>query len=258
MKLLIIGLIAATLSACGGGSSDTGPAPAVTPAAPAAQAKPVPTVALTFDYYGSTYAKAYPLLKTRGLIGTFFVDPDTVDNGQATTDQLSEMRASGWSIQGYSGVNMVNLTGTEALARMNHMKAAMSAKGFDITAIAPASRAWNQQLRDLAAGTFTAVRSNIDTSAWQSYPVADPLYPKLGATVSLNSNDSAASMGAQLDSLEAGTGLWVVVVHKVGDDADPAFSIQSAAFAGFLDRLAADVRAGKVRVTTFEKSLTAN
>lgn len=259
MKTIITLIIAAALTACGGGGSDATPAPVAAPVVPTVPAKPIPTVAITFDYYGSTYTNAYPMLRDRGLQATFFVDPDTVDNGQATTAQLNEMRSNGWSIQGYTGVNMVNLlaaSGPNAVVgRLNGMKATMSAKGFDITAIAPASRAWNQQLRDLTQGIFTSVRANIDTTAWQSYPIADPLYVTKGATPSLSSTDTSTSMRAQLDSLEAGSGLWVIVVHKVGDDADPAFSIKSAELKGFLDRLAADAKAGKVRVAKFENAI---
>lgn len=258
MKTIITLIIAAALTACGGGGGSEPQAAPVQPAAPA-PAKPIPTVALTFDYYGSTYASVYPMMRERGLPGTFFVDPDTIDNGQATTAQLTEMRTNGWSIQGYTGLNMANLlaaSGPNAvLARLNSMKTTAASKGFDITAIAPASRAWNQQLRDLTAGIFTSVRANIDTTSWQSYPIADPLYVTKGATPSLSSTDTATSLGAQLDSLETGAGLWVVVVHKVGDDSDPAFSIRAAEMRGFLDRLAADAKAGKVRVATFDAAL---
>lgn len=261
MKTILTLIIAAALTACGGGGGGSEPqaAPVVTAAPVQPAAKPIPTVALTFDYYGSTYTSVYPMMLERGLPGTFFVDPDTIDNGQATTGQLTEMRSSGWGIQGYTGLNMANLlaaSGPNAVVgRLNSMKATMAAKGFDITAIAPASRAWNQQLRDLTQGIFTSVRANIDTTAWQSYPVVDPLYVIKGATPSLSSTDTAASLGAQLDNLETGAGLWVVVVHKVGDDQDPAFSIKAAEMRGFLDRLAADAKSGKVRVTTFDAAL---
>lgn len=276
-KLALPTILFIALAGCGGGGDAPVAQPTIPPttpvapvappiaqpivpvAAPVAQTEPVPTVALTFDYYGSTYRTAFPMLRARGLIGTFFVDPGTVDNGESTTAELSEMRSAGWSIQAYSGVNMANLladSGPNAvIARLNNIKATMAAKGFDISSIAPVSRAWNSQLRDLTAGIFSGVRANNDTSAWQSYPVIDPMLFTKGGTASLSGADTVASLGEQIDSLQASRGLWIVVVHKVGDDADPVFSVKSAVMAGFLDRLAADAKAGKVRVVTFEKAL---
>jgi len=199
------------------------------------------------------------MLRDRGLVGTFFVDPDQIDNGQSTAEQLKDMRGNGWSIQAYSGVNMADLLAdygpNAVVGRLNHLKSGMAAKGLNAVSLAPTSRSWNTQLRDLTAGIFSAVRANHDTSTWQSYPIADPLFVKQGATASLSSADTVASLNSQLDALQASKGLWVVVVHKVGDDADPAFSVRSDVLAGFLDRLVLDSKAGKVRVATFESAL---
>lgn len=260
MKTLIASISFSLLTACGGGggASTSASQPAAPITAPAATA-PIATVALTFDYYGSTYSSAYPMMKARGLVGTFFIAPEMIDNGQSTTEQLKEMAANGWEIGAYSNVNMPDLLAASganaALAKLNQIKATMAAKGFTANSLAPTSRAWNPLLRDLSAGIFGAVRANVVTTEWQSYPIPDPLYVAKGATASLSSADTAESLAAQLKSVQANNGLWVIVVHKVGDDADPIYSIKSEVMAAFLDKLAQEKAAGRVRVTTFEKSI---
>jgi peptidoglycan/xylan/chitin deacetylase (PgdA/CDA1 family) len=116
---------------------------------------PIPVVALTFDNRKTTPAAAFEIMRARGLVGTFFVNPDTVNNTGVTSSQLQKMAAAGWSIQGYSGGNMVNLLENygerAARDRLQQVKKAMTALGFPITAIAPAQRSWNTKLSNLAA-----------------------------------------------------------------------------------------------------------
>jgi hypothetical protein len=219
---------------------------------------PMPTVALTFDMHSTTATLAYPILKARSITGTYFNDPFYIDNGQATTAQLQAMQTDGWSIQGYSGNNMVTLLtdfGAQAATdRMNEIKTDMASKGFNITILAPAQRSWNPTLRNLASGIFTHVRTVGGTvEHWQIQPVPDLLFVNDGATTSLSdNNDTISSLSAQLLSLQKSGGIWIPVIHKVGDDADPAYSINTAAFTAFSDLLRAEVLAGRLRIVNFE------
>ncbi len=84
----------------------------------------------------------------------------------------------------------------------------------------------------------------------QPYPFPDPLYVNQGGSGSLSDDDTAQSLGAQLKALKEG--IWIVVVHKVGDDSDPVYSVKEAVFASFCDALAAEVKSGRVRVVTLQ------
>lgn len=225
------------LSACGGGGESPGSPPIV---------QAVPVIALTFDEHSP--AVALSIMRPRGLVGTHFATPEIADAAL-----LAELRSAGWSIQGYSGANMLDLmaSGGEvaARARLAEVKRGMAAKGFNITALAPTSRAWNAQLRNLAADYYELVRVASDTEP-QPFPFPDPLYVQHGGTTSLSSADTAGSLSAQLEHLHLVGGAWIVVIHKVGDDGDPVFSISAAVFSAFCDQIAAEVLAGKLRVVT--------
>ncbi|MBP8972346.1 MAG: polysaccharide deacetylase family protein [Anaerolineae bacterium] len=63
-------------------------------------------VILTFDDgYADAYAQAFPLLREAGMVGTFFVVTEWLDNGQAgylTWGQAREMAAAGMAIESHS------------------------------------------------------------------------------------------------------------------------------------------------------------
>ena len=222
-----------------------------------------PTIALTFDVYSTTYTVAYPIMKKYGLVGTFFNDPAYIDDRKlpdyATSEQLHELKDNGWSIQGYTSVDMIKLINAEgpraALAKLIDVKSGMHRLGFTIETIAPASRNWDYRLRELSQSIYTNVRANKAVGKWQSYPIPDALNVQHGATVSLNGSDTFDSLGAQLDSLEASGGMWAAVIHKVGDESDPQMSVPADVFEAFCARIAADVAAGKLRAATFEEAL---
>ena len=67
---------------------------------------PARPVILTFDDgYADAYAHAFPLLREAGMVGTFFVITEWLDNGQAgylTWDQVREMAAADMAIESHS------------------------------------------------------------------------------------------------------------------------------------------------------------
>ncbi|MCL4238995.1 MAG: polysaccharide deacetylase family protein [Anaerolineae bacterium] len=67
---------------------------------------PARPVILTFDDgYADAYTQAFPLLREAGMVGTFFVVTEWLDNRQAgylTWDQAREMAAAGMAIESHS------------------------------------------------------------------------------------------------------------------------------------------------------------
>lgn len=221
-------------------------------------ASAVPTVILTFDYYVEAYLNAFPIMQRHGLVGTWFVDPFTVDYGSPalpTSAQLREMVSAGWEIGGYPRYNMVSLLNaagsTAAKEHLQWVHDTLVAKGFAPTSFAPNQRSWNASLRNLAQGIFSAVRVADNFSTLQAQPAPDMLYVKDGGSNSLSAVDTAASLIAQLDALQATSSAWIVVAHKVGAANDPNYSVDAAVFEAFCADIARRRDAGLLRVVPF-------
>lgn len=216
------------------------------------------TVAITFDYYPEAYTVAFPLMLQAGIVGTYFVDPDTV--GQSfgpTRDNLTILKMSGWTIGAYSGINMVDaLTNNRnvAMDRLIHIKQRFVDLGFPVRSLAPNQRAWDMRLRNIAVGLFDRVRVAADVGP-QGLPLPDPLYIRYGCTPSLSGRDTVASINSQIDGFLAGEGdLWPIVVHKVrqaGDD----YTVTVDVFNALLTRLAQERAGGTIRIVGFDDIL---
>ncbi len=213
----------------------------------------LPAIALTFDEHPTTYSAVFPIMRSRGLVGTFFVSPNTLENGTLAKHQLREMEHAGWSIQAYSGDDMVKFLvshGSAATrARLIEIRDRMQAHGFSVTALAAGGCQWNDELRDLAKGIFNTVR--VATGGIpQEYPFSDPLYVKNGATGSLSGNDTVEGLTAMLDSHRLPKHVKIFMFHKIGDNDDPMYSIPLDTFSSFSDHLARKVADRQVRVIT--------
>jgi hypothetical protein len=103
----------------------------------------------------------------------------------------------------------------------------MRAIGFDVKTVAAASRKWNNDLRNLAAGIFDNVR--VAYLGDQPDPILDQLNVAFGGTLSLSAADTPEALTADLAVHKRKGGLWTVIFHKVGDDSDPVSSRQKSA-----------------------------
>ena len=76
---------------------------------------PLHSVLLTFDDgYEDAYTNAFPILKKYGLVGTFFVVTDWIDQGRSgylTWAQVQEMARAGMSIEAHSRTHEVLILG---------------------------------------------------------------------------------------------------------------------------------------------------
>jgi hypothetical protein len=183
-----------------------------------------------------------------------FVEPDQIDATLA--GELRELQAAGWTVGAYSGVNMRNLSDTQgagaALDKLKALSAGMAQKGFATSVLAPNQRAWGVDLAEQARGIFALVRVCGDFRAFEDWPIPAPLYMDRGGTPSLSASDTVKSLQDTLSLLIADGGLWVVVIHKVGDD-DPAYSVKTDVLRGFLDAVVRERDAGRIMVITLGK-----
>lgn len=229
----------------------------------------IPTIAITFDVYDTTYSNALWDMVSKGIPGTFFADCDKIGTaGNPSKDNLILMAANGWEIGARvyrtiagAEANMVavwlNNRGV-ACDRLMAQKTAMHNLGFDIKSIAASQRQWSPQLRGVASHLFENVRvaNNVTTPpTFQAYPIPDPLYVQNGGTNSWGGSDTVASLSAQLDGLIANGGLWIPIIHRVDTTGDPAFTVQTSVFQGFTSYLQSKIAAGQVRAVTFRDAV---
>lgn len=213
------------------------------------------TVAITFDYWPDAFTVASPLMLARGLLGTWFVSPDTIDTSLGIQrDHLTQLKMSGWTIGAYSDDNMVdlfNLDRNAAMDRLASIKAQFRAKGFEVQSLAPNQRAWNERLRNVCVGLFERVRVALLDEP-QSLPVEDSLWINKGGVPSLDNGTTSASVNGRIDDFLAGSGeLLHFVVHKIGDGTGD-FEVPLAAFTALLDRLEAERDAGTIQVIGYD------
>lgn len=80
---------------------------------------PQHSVLLTFDDgYADAYTNAFPILKKYGLVGTFFVVTDWIDQGRSgylTWAQVQEMAHAGMSIEAHSRTHEVLMLGVNSV-----------------------------------------------------------------------------------------------------------------------------------------------
>ncbi len=233
----------------------------------------LPRVVFTFDEHKEAATEAWGVMNPHGLMGTYYVTPSLVDtaNGPAKSSLLA-MKQVGWGIELYSGSyspsagvywNMVQLEASNRITANDYLiglKNSMQTLGLPVKSIAPNQRAWNLKLRNMMVNVFDAVRVVDNSAAYQSVPVADPLWVKDGGTASLSSTDTVASLSTQVDSLIAAGNdkLLVFVIHRVSDDGlQPTLTVnKSTVFAGLCSKVGAEIAAGNLApAIPFERAI---
>lgn len=216
----------------------------------------LPKVAITFDYYADVFSTAFPMMQNLGIVGTYFVDPDTIGAiGGPDRDNLTVLKMFGWTIGAYTGINMVeamNNNRNTAMDKLVSIRRKMIDFGFPARSLAPNQRAWDSRLCNVSAGMFERIRV-ADNFVPQPIPVPDPLWIKNGGTPSLGINDTAVSLNADVDSFlsQPVPGLWSVVAHKVGAVPD-AYTVETSVFSAFLNRLATEKSAGRISIVGYD------
>jgi peptidoglycan/xylan/chitin deacetylase (PgdA/CDA1 family) len=225
-----------------------------------AHCEPLPTIALTFDHYRSTYDVAFPIMKRHGLVGTYYVEARFIDAGipvGTTSDELREMQHAGWEIGAYSAVSLypIERDQGEAAARdvLTNISNKMAAKGFPATSLAAAGRAWSKPLVDISEPLFGNVRV-IELRGRQG-KIENPHYVRNGWMPTLSAADTAQSLERMVSDLISKGGLQTVVIHEVGNESNPGNSVSSEAFGALCSVLAKQRDQGRLIATTFSAAV---
>ena len=117
---------------------------------------PAKPIVLTFDDgYDDAYTNAFPLLRERGLIGTFFVTVNLVGNpGYLTWDQVRTLADSGMDVQSHAmdHISMAKLTGGALFAQLAESRRILSERtGTDVRFFAYPCGEFNDATRAVAA-----------------------------------------------------------------------------------------------------------
>jgi hypothetical protein len=225
-------------------------------------------LALTFDYYPEVVT-ARDIMTAKGInTATYYAWYPNIVTGIPIGDQVSAsdlrlMKRLGWEIGGYTNENMITRikkSRNDAYGFLRDLADGMDGKGFRADTIAPNQRAWNTSLADLARDWFKGVRVADVITAFQQYPIEDPLYVRGGAANSWgygtnDGSDSPAVILARIDNLIADGGLGIEVVHKVGSVGDP-MTFTTADFAAVMSGIASRVSTGRLQLVTMTQALT--
>ena len=203
-----------------------------------AHCEQIPTIAITFDHYRTTYDVAFPIMKKYGLVGTFYVDPQFIDAKDGPTSaELREMQNAGWEIGVYSGFPLDRyLAQGDDVARkfIAGIYFKMLTKGFAVKSFAPSGRLWSAKLAGMASPFFDTVRYG-------------------GTRPSLSAADTQDTLRSAVSAMVAQERPQPIVVHKVSDDSDPNFSVGVAAFESLCAALASERDGGRIKIETFSK-----
>jgi hypothetical protein len=204
-----------------------------------------------FDVYVTTITEGETMMDAHGIVSTFFVYFETLDTSSSypTTAQLKKFRSKGHEIGAYSGgyddgtpsgcdlrqlsqktkkINGVDVNIGLRLARdrLLAIKASAVAKGFNPESLAPYRRAWSEPLGYITEGIFENVRA-VDDHVLQPLPVPNRHYVSKGGAPSLDNADTAETIIAQIENLCVNGGIYFMVIHQIGVDSDPNYSVQN-------------------------------
>jgi peptidoglycan/xylan/chitin deacetylase (PgdA/CDA1 family) len=117
---------------------------------------PAKPIVLTFDDgYDDAYTNASPLLRERGLVGTFFVTVNLVGNpGYMNWDQVRTLAKSGMDVQSHAmdHISMAKLTGGALFAQLAESRRILSERtGTDVRFLAYPCGEFNDATRTVAA-----------------------------------------------------------------------------------------------------------
>jgi len=107
------------------------------------------------DGYDDAYTNAFPLLRERGLVGTFFVTVNLVGNpGYLTWDHVRTLAKSGMDVQSHAmdHISMAKLTGGALFAQLAESRRILSERtGTDVRFFAYPCGEFNDATRAVAA-----------------------------------------------------------------------------------------------------------
>jgi peptidoglycan/xylan/chitin deacetylase (PgdA/CDA1 family) len=117
---------------------------------------PAKPIVLTFDDgYDDAYTNAFPLLRERGLVGTFFVTVNLVGNpGYMNWDHVRTLADSGMDVQSHAmdHISMAKLTGGALFAQLAESRRILSERtGTDVRFLAYPCGEFNDATRTVAA-----------------------------------------------------------------------------------------------------------
>jgi peptidoglycan/xylan/chitin deacetylase (PgdA/CDA1 family) len=224
-----------------------------------AHCEPLPTIAITFDHYRSTYDVAFPIMKRYGIAATFFVDPRFVDaNGGPTSVELREMQRAGWEIGAYSGWSLYRryVDAGERAARddLANIFVSLALKGFPAVSLAPASRAWSEELGIISRRYFDNVRV-IDLNYLPQHAIVDSHFIRDGWTPTLSAADTPETLREMVRKLIAEGGLKTIVIHEVGNDSNPGNSVTKEALEAMCRTIASERVESRLLTATFDEAV---
>jgi peptidoglycan/xylan/chitin deacetylase (PgdA/CDA1 family) len=232
-----------------------------------ARAATATTVSLTFDDGQATHYTAMQAMRSRGMVGTFYINSGLVATSSyyLPWDRIQEIAAAGNEIGGHTvhHVNLTTVNSTAARSEVCDDRQALVAQGFSPTAFAYPEAGVNptaeQIVRDCGYASGRDVGNLFGPQCpfpyVESVPPPDPY--RLRTIDGVTTSTRLADLQAAVTNAETHGGGWVpLVFHGICDgQCTGGNSMSPAIFTAFLDWLAARSGQGTV-VRTVTQALS--
>lgn len=206
-----------------------------------------PLLAITFDDGGATdYTLAYPLLISKGILGTSFICQSF---GGMTWEQKKEMYAAGWDFQDHTGTHthLTSITDAEIVAEMLMTNAGFAAN--DIAIPQHIAYPWGDyDTRVIDVLSSYRVSGRKAGGAPQAYG-AYSFWETPGVAGDVTTAEGYAALIAKIDDLVANTKVTSIMLHKVFDGEPGGGGITLAYLTSLIDYALAK----GVKITTYSQ-----
>jgi peptidoglycan/xylan/chitin deacetylase (PgdA/CDA1 family) len=211
------------------------------------------------DSEQSQYVNAYPLMKARGLVGTFYVITNFIGDGShLTVAELQDLQANGNEIGSHSESHpdFVSLTEDQIRAECSGSKQILQSDGLTVNNFAYPYGDHNDFTDSIVSQYYRSIRSAYVEPYIMSLPTSQAVlqgYPGESGDPSVFSQfDAMLAAESEVDQVATNGGWVIIFFHNVvwGDFSDP-YSIAAEYFTDFLDH----VQASNVSVLTVNQAL---
>jgi peptidoglycan/xylan/chitin deacetylase (PgdA/CDA1 family) len=211
-------------------------------AAPAAHAAGQTIVSLTFDDSQSSQYGTLPVLKSHGMVGTFYVESGDVGTGSyyMTWPQIADVAAGGNEIGGHTlhHPDLTTLSTADATTAVCDDRTNLVNHGYNPKSFAYPYASYNTSVEQIVQSCgYQSARTVGGVTYKESIPPPNPYVLRTPAPA--DASTGLAGLKASVTGAQNSGGGWVIIVfHGVCDNGCTGSSaITNADFAGFLDFL---------------------
>ncbi|MEZ2391338.1 fibronectin type III domain-containing protein [bacterium RCC_150] len=233
---------------------------------PARAAVPKTVISLTFDDGNDDQLAAEQVLKSHGLVGTFFITTSWIDSPSwLTRANLNTIAADGNEIGGHTVTHpdLTTLSTSAATAEVCNGRTTLASWGFNATDFAYPFAAENSSVEQIVKNCGFASARNLgdirSPASCSGCPFAETLPPanpyNTAAPDEVDSTWTLQNLEDLVTNAEPGGGWVQFTFHHIAVGTDPTLTISPSLFSTFITWLAGRTANGTTSVQTVAQAL---